>query len=154
MSHRKKAPTLSFLLSVIGFGLPLAYSQAASPILSCCTETELTYTNGEVQLAGVLLGPTEAGTYPAAVLLQGSGTSDRSNGWARLIAETFVTKGIAVLLTDKRGSGLSKGDWRTSSFDDLARDGLAGIEALSQVEGIEFDKRNSVGATVLLCIGL
>ena len=145
MSHRKKASTLTLLLSVIGFGLPLAYSQTASPILSCCTETELTYTNAEVRLAGVLLGPTEAGTYPAAVLLQGSGTSDRSNGWARLVAETFVTKGVAVLLTDKRGSGLSKGDWRTSSFDDLAKDGLAGIAALRRAEGIRKDRLGFIG---------
>jgi alpha-beta hydrolase superfamily lysophospholipase len=100
--------------------------------LNCCTETEMRYQNGDVGLAGVLLmpleeGPLEEGKYPAAILLQGSGTSDRSNAWARSIAETLASQGVAVLLTDKRGSGQSQGNWRTSSFEDLAEDGLAGI---------------------------
>jgi pimeloyl-ACP methyl ester carboxylesterase len=95
--------------------------------LNCCTETEMRYQNGDVGLAGVLLMPLEEGKYPAAILLQGSGTSDRSNAWARSIAETLASQGVAVLLTDKRGSGQSQGNWRTSSFEDLAEDGLAGI---------------------------
>jgi hypothetical protein len=92
-----------------------------------------------------LLTPVESGEFPAAVLLQGSGTSDRSNGWARLIAETLVSKGVAVLLTDKRGSGQSQGNWRTASFEDLARDGLAGITALSDIEGIRSDRLGFIG---------
>ncbi len=113
--------------------------------LACCAETELTYVNGEIQLAGVLLAPLQGGEFPAAVLLQGAGTSDRSNGWARLIAETLVTKGVAVLLTDKRGSGQSGGDWQTSSFEDLARDGLAGVAALHEVDGIRKDRIGFIG---------
>ena len=35
---------------------------------------------------------------------------------------------VAVLLPDKRGSESSAGDWRTSSFEDLATDTLAAIE--------------------------
>jgi uncharacterized protein len=101
--------------------------------------------NGKIRLAGVLLTPIEPGVYPAAVLLQGSGTSDRSNNWARLVAETFVSKGVAVLLTDKRGSGKSQGNWRTSSFRDLAQDGLAGIAALHESEGIRRDRLGFIG---------
>jgi alpha-beta hydrolase superfamily lysophospholipase len=122
-------------------------AQAAErhPAYRCCNETELVYRNVDVELAGVLLSPLESGEYPGAVILQGSGSSDRSNGWARLIAETLVTKGIAVLLTDKRGSGKSGGNWRTSSFDDLAGDALAGIEALRHRDGIRPDKLGLIG---------
>lgn len=121
------------------------YSQTTPQILTCCTETELTYSNGTVQLAGVLLSPTETGEYPAAVILHGSGDSDRSNGWARLVAETFVSRGVAVLLTDKRGNGESTGDWRISSFEDLSKDGLAGIDALRQIKGIRKDRLGFIG---------
>jgi pimeloyl-ACP methyl ester carboxylesterase len=113
--------------------------------LTCCAEAEMRYQNGDVGLAAVLLMPVEEGEYPAAVLLQGSGTSDRSNGWARLIAETLVSKGVAVLLTDKRGSGQSQGNWRTSSFEDLAKDGLAGIDALRNIDGIRKDQLGFIG---------
>jgi pimeloyl-ACP methyl ester carboxylesterase len=125
--------------------MALTFAQARAAGLECCSEIELTYANGDVQLAGVLLTPVEDGEYPAAVVLQGSGASDRSNGWARLIAETLVKKGVAVLLTDKRGSGLSEGNWRTSSFEDLANDGLAGIAKLKEIDGIRHDQLGFIG---------
>ncbi len=145
MSHSKTEPAVTLFVFVIGIAMNAPYSQADSPELTCCKETEITYANEDVQLAGVLLTPIETGEYPAAVLLQGSGTSDRSNGWARLIAETFASKGVAVLLTDKRGSGQSQGDWRTSSFEDLAKDGLAGMAALREIEGIRQDRLGFLG---------
>jgi pimeloyl-ACP methyl ester carboxylesterase len=145
MSYRKIALVTTLIPFVFGSIGNSSYGQAGDLELACCTETELTYMNGEIRLAGVLLTPIESGEYPAAVLLHGSGTSDRSNGWARSIAETLVSKGVAVLLTDKRGSGQSQGNWRTSSFEDLAKDGLAGIVALRGIEGIRKDRLGFIG---------
>ena len=138
---------------IAGYGLLLfatcvsapAYAEERPLVYRCCGETELVYHNGDVELAGVLLSPLDSGEHPGAVILQGSGSSDRSNGWARLVAETMVTKGITVLLTDKRGSGQSGGNWRTSSFDDLAGDALAGIEALRHLDGIRPDRLGLIG---------
>jgi len=137
-------PTVLIAIVVGLTGISTA-TLASEPVFTCCDETEVSYSNGDVRLAGVLLTPIQSGEFPAAVLLQGSGTSDRSNGWARLIAETFVSKGIAVLLTDKRGSGQSQGNWRTSSFEDLALDGLAGITALREIDGIRSDRLGFIG---------
>lgn len=122
-----------------------AYAAERHSVFRCCDETELVYHSGDVELAGVLLSPRDSGEYPGAVILQGSGSSDRSNSWARVVSETLVTKGIAVLLTDKRGSGQSGGNWRTSSFDDLAEDALAGIDALRRRDGIRPDRLGFVG---------
>ncbi len=118
---------------VIGFGMTSAvWSQMGShtPAYECCNEEELIYNSGGVLLAGVLLTPRADGPFPGAVIIQGSGDSDRTNLWSRIIAEEFVTNGLAVLLTDKRGSGRSGGDWRLSSFQDLADDSLAGVTTL------------------------
>jgi pimeloyl-ACP methyl ester carboxylesterase len=145
MAHRKIKSAMALFPIIIGFTINFSYSQVDTLNLACCRETELTYMNGEIQLAGVLLSPTETGEYPAAVILHGSGDSDRSNYWARLVAETFVSKGVAVLLTDKRGNGESAGDWRISSFEDLAKDGLAGIDALRQVRDIRKDRLGFIG---------
>ena len=130
---------------VVAFVLNPARTAEKTPQYACCTETELVYRNADTQLAGVLLSPVDDGEYPAAVILQGSGSSDRHNGWARLIAETLVSKGVAVLLTDKRGSGQSGGTWRTASFVDLAKDGLAGIDRLRRLKGIRNDRLGFVG---------
>ncbi len=144
---RRRIPIgLIVLISmVVAFILNPARTEDKTPEYECCAETELVYRNGDTQLAGVLLSPIDDGEYPAAVILQGAGTSDRSNGWARLIAETLVSKGVAVLLTDKRGSGQSGGNWRTASFVDLAKDGLAGIDTLRRAEGVRNDKLGFIG---------
>jgi uncharacterized protein len=145
MSRRNVALLTVLVQLLLGLIGSSSYGDDGNSGLACCAETELTYMNGEIRLAGVLLTPIEPGEYPAAVLLQGSGTSDRSNSWARLIAETFVSKGVAVLLTDKRGSGKSQGSWHTSSFRDLAEDGLAGLTALRELEGIRGDRLGFIG---------
>jgi hypothetical protein len=93
-------------------------------------EESVTYPNGCLTLAAALLLPAREAPGPALVLLQGSGTSDRSNLWARLIAEGLAARGVAVLLTDKRGSGASGGDWRDADMEDLAEDALAGVSYL------------------------
>jgi dipeptidyl aminopeptidase/acylaminoacyl peptidase len=88
---------------------------------------DVRYRNGSLTLAALLMLPASKAPVAGAVIIQGSGTSDRTNGWARVIAEELVGSGVAVLLTDKRGSGASEGDWRTADFDDLAGDALAGV---------------------------
>lgn len=106
---------------------------------------EVTYRNGDVELAAVLLTPKTPGPHAAAVIIQGSGPSDRTNGWARAIAEEIVGNNVAVLLTDKRGSGASGGDWRVAGFDDLAGDALAGVAFLATRPGINRDRIGVAG---------
>lgn len=91
---------------------------------------DVRYTNGDIILAAELILPDGDGPHPAVVIAQGSGESDRSNGWARAIAAIFRDRGLAVLLTDKRGSGASGGDWRSAAFTELAADARAGAAYL------------------------
>lgn len=106
---------------------------------------DVEYTNGDVELAALLLLPASDEPVAAAVIIQGSGTSDRSNRWSRDMAELFVANGVAALLTDKRGSGASGGDWRTVGFDTLAADALAGVDFLKTREEIDPRRIGLVG---------
>lgn len=89
----------------------------------------VTFRNGEVVLKGTLCLPRTPGRRPAVVLLHGSGPETRW-GTSRYIADQMARAGVAALIYDKRGSGESGGDWRTSSYTDLARDALAAIDLL------------------------
>lgn len=110
--------------------LTLAASGAVAQELPW-TEVEVRYAAPDgVELAALVLVPRGDGPFPGAVLIQGSGASDRSNLWARTVAETLARAGIATLLPDKRGSGASEGEWLGASFEVLARDALAGVAAL------------------------
>lgn len=97
---------------------------------------DIAFDDGAVRLAGTLCIPRSSGRHPAVVILQGSGGETRW-GTNRFIADRFARLGIAALVYDKRGSGASTGDWRSSSYDDLARDALAAIDLLASRSDID-----------------
>ena len=107
--------------------------------------TDVAYENAGVPLAAELIMPDVSHRVPAVVVVHGSGASDRSNSWARAIAEAFLANGVAVLLTDKRGSGKSGGDWRTAGFHELADDALAGVKLLEDRPEIDASRIGLVG---------
>ena len=78
----------------------------------------------DLDLGGLLFVPEGDGPFPAAVVIHGSGTSRRDNGWYLTLTKHLQDNGIVVLLPDKRGSEKSEGDWRISSFEDLVGAGL------------------------------
>ena len=106
---------------------------------------DVSYRNGAITLGALLMIPEPRKRLPAAVIIQGSGSSDRTNQWARAIAEVLVNKGTAVLLTDKRGSGKSEGNWQTADFNDLAADAIAGVQYLRARNEIDSEKVGLVG---------
>ena len=85
---------------------------------------DVIFHNGAVALSGTLCMPRSPGRHAAVIILQGSGGESRW-GTNRFIADQFARSGMAALVYDKRGSGDSTGDWKTSSYDDLANDVLA-----------------------------
>ncbi|MEM6785480.1 MAG: alpha/beta fold hydrolase, partial [Bacteroidota bacterium] len=69
-------------------------------------------------LHGTLTWPTEGGSVPAALIVSGSGPTDRDgnstmfpgkNNSLRMLAEALAAEGYAVLRVDKRGVGASAG---------------------------------------------
>jgi hypothetical protein len=109
------------------------------------SEEDVQFSSGEVEIGALLLMPHVGEAMPAVVIVQGSGDSDRTNGWSRAIADPFAELGIAALLTDKRGCGASQGDWRTVGFDELAEDALAGVEYLSGRPEVDASRIGLVG---------
>ncbi|HVT10685.1 MAG TPA: alpha/beta fold hydrolase [Fimbriimonadaceae bacterium] len=113
-------------------------------------EKEVDFANGHVRLVGTEVLPRGKGRHPAILFLHGSGPEGR---WAsRYLAWKFAQAGFVALIYDQRGVGQSTGDWKKSSFDDFAKDALAGIRRLESLP--EVDARrigiygHSQGATV------
>ena len=109
--------------------------------------TEVTFPNpaAGLQLAGLAFVPEGPGPFPAAIIIQGSGNSQRTNRWYLTVAEYLRTKGVAVLLPDKRGSERSEGNWRTASFLDLASDVTAAIKFFKNHANIPVSKIGVLG---------
>jgi len=91
-------------------------------------QEEVEFVNGDTRLAGTLVTPSTPGPHPAIIFVHGAGPAMRMSftSWAML----FARHGIAALAYDKRGTGKSTGDFRTSTFADLADDVLAGVHHL------------------------
>lgn len=96
------------------------------------TYKEISFENSvqDLTLGGLIFIPQGDGPFPAAVIVHGSGTSNRENKWYLTLTSYLQKNGVVVLLPDKRGSGKSEGDWHTSSFEDLATDTSAAISFL------------------------
>ncbi|MDX1642967.1 MAG: alpha/beta hydrolase, partial [Thermoanaerobaculia bacterium] len=99
---------------------------------------EVRFRNAEqdLELAGLLFVPEGDGPFPAAVVIHGSGTSRRDNGWYLTLVDHLQASGIVVLLPDKRGSVESEGDWATASLEDLATDSAAAVSFVRQQEEV------------------
>jgi hypothetical protein len=101
---------------------------------------EVVFYNGVTKLAGSLYLPTGGGSHPALVCNHSSGDKPRYDG--AYMADFLARRGIVVLIYDKRGNGQSGGDWKTSTFEDLADDCIAGVKFL---QGIPQVKPRQIG---------
>lgn len=108
---------------------------------------DASYANDDVALSGTLFVPTTPGPHPGAVIIHGSGTSHRDNLWYLQIAHHLLSREIAVLLPDKRGSGLSAGEWRLAGFEDFVADTKAGVEWVRQQPEIDPSRVGLVGVS-------
>ena len=99
---------------------------------------EVTFNNDTVTLSGSLYLPKGRKKVPAIIFIHGSGSEPRFA--SAYFADYFTRRGIAVLIYDKRGVGKSTGNWRFSSFQDLAKDAVAGIKLLETNSRIDAKK--------------
>jgi pimeloyl-ACP methyl ester carboxylesterase len=96
------------------------------------------------KIAGTLLMPKATGAVPLAVIIPGSGPTDRNgnsplipgaNNGLRLLAEGLAAHGIASLRYDKRGVGASAAASLSEAqlrFDNSADDAAAWVDRLRQ----------------------
>jgi dipeptidyl aminopeptidase/acylaminoacyl peptidase len=91
-------------------------------------ERDVTIPNGEIRLAGTLVLPPGPGPHPALVMVPGSGPETRRI--PRYVGDLLAWHGVAVLVTDKRGTGASTGTWEGLPHADWAGDVAAQLDWL------------------------
>ena len=136
---------VAFLLAVPFLTNDATKRPLLGPSLDQVEYEEITFRNGDLELAGMLLLPSGTGPFPGAVFIHGSGTSRRDNAWYLTFARELQQNGVAVLLPDKRGSENSAGDWRDTSFEELAADTVAALDFLGTVPFVEPQRIGVVG---------
>jgi len=117
------------------------------PELSELKYSEISFENSHagIQLAGMLFLPEGDGPFPTAIIIHGSGTSNRNSVWYLSVAKHLQENGIAVLLPDKRGSEKSEGEWVGASFEELATDTLSAIAFVKDQQLFEYSTIGLIG---------
>ena len=151
-SHLSRRRIMMIVVAMVAVILLIPFvskgkSRAAlvGPTLSEIDYTEVSFNNGDLQLAGMLILPEGEGPFPVAVVIHGSGTSRRDSKWYLTVAKHLQENGIAVLLPDKRGSEKSEGDWRGASFEDLAGDTISAIGYIKDQNQFEYSTIGVLG---------
>jgi alpha-beta hydrolase superfamily lysophospholipase len=112
-------------------------------------ESPLILSTSTGDLVGTLTIPNQSGTFPVALIIAGSGPTDRDgnnptmkNNSLKLLAEAFARNGIASLRYDKRGIGesreaaMSEADLRFDDFVEDARGWIALLKKDKRFSGI------------------
>lgn len=121
------------MIGVVGQTIPLIrihLKRALKRVEVSVRSEDVRFSNGPVTLSGSLITPATAGRHPVVVWIHGRGKSPRNafRGFAQLLAQ----RGIASLIYDKRGVGLSTGNHDTSGVNDFAGDALAAIKFVAE----------------------
>jgi alpha/beta superfamily hydrolase len=113
---------------------------------------EVRFPGGEegVSLAGELTIPYNSGSFPAVVMVTGSGKLDRNEEFAKhkpflVIADYLTKNGYAVLRCDDRGVGKSTGDFDDATTLDFAKDAAAAMKWLKSQKNIDLSKVGYLG---------
>ena len=117
-----------------------------------CIEQEVAFTNSGdgARLVGTLTVPEIDSTYPAVVLISGSGLQDRDETAYghkpfKVLAEYLSGRGIAVLRYDDRGAGGSTGPMHGITPEDFAADALAGLRYLKSRDDLKIGGIGLIG---------
>jgi pimeloyl-ACP methyl ester carboxylesterase len=124
---------------------PTGLAPQRAPRVRLYEQEPVTFTNGDVRLAGQLTMPRSPAPCPALVFVHGSGPGTRST--YVIEADLFARHGFASLSFDKRGCRESGGDWRQVDFDVLADDVLAAVQCLRHDRRIRADKVGLFGVS-------
>ena len=91
---------------------------------------DVTISNRNIRLAGTLYMPDSAPPHPAMVVVHPASEGERTSSFYDHLKVELPSRGIAVCIYDRRGSGESQGDFETADFEDLADDVVAAVKYL------------------------
>ena len=110
-------------------------------------ETVVSIDAGDHQIPATVCMPTAEGTYPAVVMLHGTGsTRDEAGGGYAYAAPVLAEKyGIATIRIDFMGNGDSTADYTSYTFESAVADAVAAAEYMAAQENIDGDHIGVMG---------
>ncbi|MEP0132786.1 MAG: CocE/NonD family hydrolase [Eudoraea sp.] len=134
-------------LTVDTMKIPYTFYKVRGKIQSPTSE-EVSFETNDLKLNGTIYHPS-IDTKKAMIIVTSSGNSDRSA--SRAEAQLFAKRGTTTFIYDKRGTGISEGNWSQASIEELVSDDINAIKWFSQKTNIPIShigiKGSSQGAS-------
>lgn len=111
---------------------------------SSIRKEDVSFKSSGLNLKGTIFYPIKP-SKKALYFVTSSGNSDRSA--SRAEAMKFTGQGYITFHFDKRGTGTSEGDWRSSSIEELSTDDINALTFLSNKLDIPFNKIGIKGSS-------
>ena len=147
----KRLLTTLLVVSLVFVSSVLAQAVDLTPEFTA-KETVVTFENFGQVIKGTLTMPEGTDTCPAVLIFHGfSGQRnemdivDMNMGMFTYTAKILAEQGIASLRIDFRGSGESEGEWADTTFSGQIADGIAALDFISSVRGIDNEKLGVLG---------
>lgn len=127
------------------------YQTPQPPYAYAVKEISFKSKDDSITFSGTLTHPKdEKKTYPAILLLSGSGAQNRDEEIMghqpfHVLADYFTGKGFAVLRVDDRGTGASTGKYETATSEDFMQDAEAAVDYLRSLKFIDNKKIGLMG---------
>ncbi|ATQ43002.1 alpha/beta hydrolase family protein [Caulobacter mirabilis] len=102
----------------------------SAPATTQRVEEAKVFRSGDADLSGTLYLPKGGKALAAVVVTHAAGSPSRASPLYRHLIEMLPAMGMAVFVYDRRGSGASGGDLKTSDYALLADDAVAAVRML------------------------
>ena len=107
-------------------------------------QEDVSFKSNDLDLKGTIYFPSKPSN-KVIYFVTSSGNSDRSA--SRAEAMKFTNQGFITFHIDKRGTGTSDGNWRSSSIEELCMDDINALKFLSKKLNIHFSNMGVKGSS-------
>ncbi|WP_339918367.1 alpha/beta hydrolase [Yeosuana marina] len=107
-------------------------------------QEDVSFKSNDLNLKGTIYFPSKPSN-KVLYFVTSSGNSDRSASRAEAIK--FTNQGFITFHFDKRGTGVSEGNWRSSSIEELCMDDINALKFLSKKLNIPFSNMGIKGSS-------
>ncbi len=135
---------LSGVLQVDTVSVPYTLKKQKSAREDVIEPKEVNFQSNGLQLGGTIW-ESQKPNKKALVYITSSGSADRSGSRAEAIY--FANKGFTTFHYDKRGTGISDGDWQSANMEELCSDDINAINFFSEQTGIPLAKIGIKGSS-------
>ena len=130
---------MKVIVTILILSLFLGEGLKSSPIY-CSDVLKVSFVSNKDTLIGYLSKPCNKKSFPIIIVLHSASQGNHDNLIYNHLERCMNEIGIGVFTFDRRGSGLSQGNFQSASLENLAEDALSAIDFLKKRNDFMVDK--------------